>query len=50
MLKVSSNSNITIKLQIDGRINLYCYCVDCGSKKVKTIDKEELRDLLKTIY
>ena len=38
-------SNIKIKRETDGKINLYSYCVNCGFKTFKTIDKKkELSD------
>ena len=47
MLKVYKNNNIKMKREIDGKINLYYWCYDCGFKKFETIDKEEVNDLLK---
>ena len=35
--------------EIDGKTNLYSYCIDCGFKKLETIDKEEVSDLLKSL-
>ena len=39
--------NIKVKREIDGKINLYFHCIDCGHKKFKTIDEEKLSYLLK---
>ena len=45
--KFTSNSNyIKIKLEIDRKINLYSYFIDCGFKKFETIYDEKLSDLL----
>ena len=33
--------NIKIKYKIDGKINLYSHCSDCGFKKSENIDEEE---------
>ena len=41
--------NFEIKHKIDGNINLYSRCIDFGFKKLETIDKEELIDLLKDL-
>ena len=40
----TKNSNIKIKHEIDGKINLYSRCIACRFKKFKTNDKEELSD------
>ena len=32
---------------MDGKINLYTYYINCGFKKLETIDEEELDDSLK---
>ena len=40
--KLADNNVIKIKCEIDGKINLYSYCIDCGFKKFETIDKDEL--------
>ena len=45
--KFTKNNNIAIKHKIDGKINFYFCCIDCGFKKLDTIDKEELSDSLK---
>ena len=42
----SKNSNITIKRKIYGERNLYSRSMDCGFKKFKTIDKEQLSYIL----
>ena len=48
MLKVyQKNNNIKIKCEIDGKINPYPCCFDCGFNKFETIDRKELNDLLK---
>ena len=43
----TNNNGITIKLDIDEKVDLYCYCIYCGFEKFAAIDKEELNDLLK---
>ena len=47
--KFTKNNYIKVKCKIDGNINLYSRCIDCGFKKFETIDKEELSDLLKVL-
>ena len=32
-LKFTNNCNIKIKREIDGKINLYSPCIDCGFEK-----------------
>ena len=44
-----TNNNIKMKHEIDGKIDLYVHCIECGFKKFGTIDKEELSDLLKIL-
>ena len=46
-LMFTKNNNIKLKFKIDAKINLYSGCIGCGFKKFATIDKEELRDLLR---
>ena len=46
-LKFIKNNDFKIKQEIDGKVNLYSHCIDCGFKKFEIIDKEELSDLLK---
>ena len=46
-LKFTNNNNIKIKHEIDGKINIYSYCVNCDFKKFETINEDELSDLLK---
>ena len=46
-LKFTNNNNIKIKHKIDGKINIYSYCVNCDFKKFETINEDELSDLLK---
>ena len=41
------NNNIKLKCKIDAKVNLYSCCIGYGFKKFATIDKEELRDLLR---
>ena len=38
----TKNKSIKIKHKIDGNINFYSFCIDCGFKKFESID-EELR-------
>ena len=49
MLKVNKNNIFKIKSEIDCKINLYSYCIDCGFKKLETNDEEEVSDLLKSL-
>ena len=44
--KFTKNSNIKIKDELAGKINLYSSFIECGFKKFETIDKEELSNLL----
>ena len=46
---LQKNGNMKIKREIDEKTNLYSGCVDCGFQKFETIDKEELRYLLKSL-
>ena len=48
-LMFTKNNGIKIKCEIDGNINLSSRCNDCGFEKFKTIDKEEVKDLLKVL-
>ena len=41
--------NIRIKYNIDGKTNLYSFCINCGFKKFESIDEEELSYLLETL-
>ena len=43
----TKNRNVKIKCKIDVKNNLYCRCIDCGSKNLETTDEEELCYLLK---
>ena len=47
--KFKSNNNIKVKLEIDGKINLYSHYIDCGFKKFETINIIELSDTLKSL-
>ena len=47
--KFTNNNIIKIKHEIDGTINNYSHCIECAFKKFESIDKEELRDLLKSL-
>ena len=38
-----------IKREVDGKINLSCYCFGCSLRKFENIDNEELSDLLKNL-
>ena len=48
-LKFSNENNIKINREIDGKINIYSFCVNCGFKNFETIDEEEI-SLLKTKF
>ena len=37
MFKVYKNNDIKINFEIDRKINLYSYCVDCGFKSSKPL-------------
>ena len=37
MFKVYKNNDIEINFEIDRKINLYSYCVDCGFKSLKPL-------------
>ena len=41
--------NIRIKYKIDGKTNLYSFCINCGFKKFESLDEEELSYLLETL-
>ena len=45
----TKNRNIKVKRKIDGKTDLYSHSIDCSFKKFKTVDKEELCDLLKVV-
>ena len=36
----TKNKNVKIKLGIDGKINLYFYCIECDIKKLKLLIKK----------
>ena len=40
-------NDIKRKCKLDGKINLYSCCINCGFKKIETIDEEELSYLTK---
>ena len=44
--KITQNNNTKIKRETDRKTDLCSRCTDCGFKKIGTIDKEELSDLL----
>ena len=44
--KFTKNSDIEIKGEIDGKISLYSYCIDCGFKQFETTDYEKISNLL----
>ena len=43
------NINTKEKWEIDGKINFYSHCNDCSFKKLATIDKGKLCDLIKDL-
>ena len=45
----TKSCNTKVKRKIDGKMNLYFHCNDCGFKNFVTIDKKELSDLLKDL-
>ena len=45
----TKSRNIRIKYKIDGKANLYSFCINCGFKKFESIDEEELSYLLETL-
>ena len=47
----TKKNNIKLKPKIDKKkkINLYFHCIDCGFKRFDSINKEELRVLLKDL-
>ena len=45
----TKNRNIKIKREGDGKINLFVCCTDCGFKKLKAIDEEELGYLIEVL-
>ena len=45
----NNNNNIKITHEIDRKNNPYSHCIECGFKKFEAIDKEELKDLLKSL-
>ena len=47
--KLTSNNNIEIKCDIDGKSNPSYYYSNFGFKKFETIDEEELTNLLKIL-
>ena len=48
-LMFTKSYNTKVKRKIDGKMNLYFHCNDCGFKNFVTIDKKELSDLLKDL-
>ena len=46
----TKNKDIKAKHEIDGKIIIYSCSNDYSFKKLVTIDKEEITDLLKKIY
>ena len=38
-----------MKREIEGKSNIYSNCIDCGFKKIETIDKGEINDLSKDL-
>ena len=40
-LMFTKSRNIRIKYKIDGKTNLYSFCINCGFKKFESIDKEQ---------
>ena len=42
-------NNIKIKRKIDGKMNLYHRCIDCGFKNCATTDERKIIDLLKEV-
>ena len=48
-LMFKKSRNIRIKDKIDGKTNLYSFCINCGFKKIESIDEEELSYLLETL-
>ena len=44
---MAKNNSNEVKRKKDGKINLYSRCIDCGFKKLETVDEKELNDLLK---
>ena len=50
LIKLRNNkSNIKIKHEVDGKNHLYSHCISCGFKTFKTIHKEKLNNLLKSL-
>ena len=43
-VKFKNNNNIKVKLEIDGKINLYSHYIDCRFKNFETINIIELSD------
>ena len=43
-------NNIKIKRKIDGKMNLYPRCIDCGFKNCATTDERKIIDLLKEVW
>ena len=39
-IKFVINNNIEIKHEIDGKVNVYSYCADCGFKQVGVGNEE----------
>ena len=45
----NNNNNIKIKPEIDRKINSNSHCISCSFKNYKTIDKEQISDILKNL-
>ena len=48
-LMFKKSRNIRIKYKIDGKTNLYSFCINYDFKKFESIDEEELSYLLETL-
>ena len=44
-LKCTNKNNVKTKCKIDGKANLHSLCIECGFKKLETIDTEELEKI-----
>ena len=38
-----------MKREIEGKSNIYSNCIECGFKKIETIDKGEINDISKDL-
>ena len=47
--KFTNKNEIKIKREIDGKINLYSNCINCGFNKFQNIGEEEISDILKSL-